>query len=563
MAIKKTMTFLAIVLCVTIFALELFFDLPRNPFWHRLVIGCDLVLIITYVSLVIIQALKSKLSLVNYIKKRRADIIYLLLIILVIPLPRIAAALIILRLGLSYIMRLLNTPLGVRMLKTLNLKPSQTLALSFLANISFGTLLLMMPAATQDGRGASFLNALFTMTSANCVAGLAVIDIGKTFSLFGQAVILYGMQAGGLGIMVMAAAFAIFMGGVISSRRQMGIGAALDVSTPEGFKSLVKSIATTTITMELLGAIALFLLCRDEVPGIENRLWWSIFYAVSAFCNCGFGLFSDSLIIFANKPLVCFVFISLITAGGIGFFVIYDLTNSEVWTIKKPKAIWDRLQIQTRVVLLAYIILDISGMLLFLFFEYEGALRGLPISSKIMASLFQTVSLRSAGFNIVPSMYFTMPTILISVAYMFIGSAPGSTGGGIKVTTAAVSIMALRAMLRGRPDVEIMGRRIPASVVNRSLAIVMISMIVVTVFLTMLLATQDLKFENLLFETISAFGTVGLTLDTTPLLNNIGKILIICVMYIGRIGPLTLALVIGERRISQEFQLPKGTIAVG
>jgi trk system potassium uptake protein TrkH len=559
---KNISTFFLITICAAIFILELLFDLPKNPLWHRVVIGLDIVLIIIYFSIVINRIYNYKTKLLLYLKKERADLFYLVLIILVLFMPRMAAALIIMRLAVRYAMSLLNTPLGMRLVSALNLKPSQTLALSFIANISFGTLLLMMPAATTDGQGAAFIDALFTMTSANCVAGLSVIDLGSSFTRFGQAVILYGMQAGGLGIMVMAAAFVLFMGGFISSRRQVGVGAVLDISTPEGFKSLIRSVATTTITMELIGALALFILCKEEIPGFEQRLWWSIFHAVSAFCNSGLSLFSDSLIIFVNSPSVCLVFMFLITTGGMGFFVLSDLSQHDVWLIKKPRAVWARLQLQTKVVLLSYVILDSCGMLLFLFFEYEESLSHLPLSSKIMASLFHTISWRSAGFNVVPSALLSTPTILIGIAYMFIGSAPGSTGGGIKVTTAAISVMALRAMLRGRDEVEMMGRRIPGHIVNRSLAIVMISMMVVTVFLTMLLATQNLKFENLLFETISAFGTVGLSIDTTPLLNTAGKMIIICVMYIGRIGPLTLALVIGERRVTS-FQLPKGSIAVG
>jgi trk system potassium uptake protein TrkH len=561
--IKSASMLFLIILCFAVFGLELIFDMRKNLFWYRIVIGFDIALICAYFYLVMSQVYIYRHGFFELLKKEKADCAYFVLVCFVLPMPRIAAALIIIRLALNYFMKWLSTPLGIRVVGVLNLKPSQTLALSFIANISVGTILLTMPAATIDGHGASFINALFTMTSANCVAGLSVLDIGNYFTRFGQAIILYGMQAGGLGIMVMAAAFAVFMGGVISSRRQAGMSEALDVSTPEGFKSLIKSVATITITAEFIGALALFIFCRDEVPGFENRLWWSIFHSISAFCNAGLGLFPDSFMAFVNNPAACLIIILLITSGGVGFFVISDLTNSDVWAIKKPKAVWDRLQIQTRVVLVAYVILDIFGMLLFLFFEYDGALHGLAVSSKIMASLFHTVSLRSAGFNIVPTMLFSTPTILIGVAYMFIGSAPGSTGGGIKVTTAAISIVALRAMIRGRSDVEIMGRRIPPAIVNRSLAILMVSMMVITVFLTLLLATQDLKFENLLFETVSAFGTVGLSLDTTSLLNNWGKVLIICVMYIGRIGPLTLALVIGGKKMAPGYQLPQGSMAVG
>ncbi len=243
--------------------------------------------------------------------------------------------------------------------------------------------------------------------------------------------------------------------------------------------------------------------------------------------------------------------------------MIADLTDARVWRVKKPRAVWNRLQIQTKVVLTTILIMDILGTLLFLFFEYDGALRGLNVGTKIFTSYFQAVSLRSAGFSLVDIGGIAGSTVIFCIAFMFIGASPGSTGGGIKNTTAAVSIMALRAMLRGREDVELFGRRVDPSVISRSLSIMIVSATVVAIFATLLLATQELRFENLLYEAVSAFGTAGMSMDTTGSLDNTGKIILVVLMYIGRIGPLTLALAIGERKLSQNYRRPLGSIAVG
>lgn len=560
-AIKKPLFVLMFLLTMTILPIEFFFDLKKEVLLNRVVIWLDIALLVAYFSVVLQKIWRRRIF--DVVSQEKGDVAYLILILFFLFMPRLAAGLVIVRLLIAFLVRLLETRLGSRLVTALNLRPSQTLALGFVGLIAAGTILLTFPAATTDGKGASFLDALFTMTSAGCVAGLVVHDIGADFTRFGQAVILFGIQTGGLGIMFLSAAFAVLVGGTIPSKRQIGLREVLDISTPEGLKVLIRSVTATTVVVELAGAACLFLLTTDYVPRFGERLWWSIFHAVSAFCSAGIPLSPNSLRPFVNEPLICLVFITLITTGSIGFFVISDLTNPEVWQVKKPRAIWNRLQIQTKVVIVANVILDSLGMLLFLFFEYDGALRGLAVDSKIIAALFQAISLRSAGFHTVPLGDIAGPTIILGVSLMFIGAAPGSTGGGIKTTTAAISVMALRAMLRGREEVELFGRRMPPSVVSRSLSIMLVAGMIVAVFLTLLLATQDIKFEKLFFETVSAFGTVGLTMDTTSSLNNIGRLLIIFVMYVGRIGPLTMALVVGERRISQGYRLPTGRIAVG
>lgn len=560
---KKAILFLLASLTSLILFFEFFYDLKKEVHLNYIVLALDIALLSCFGLLILLKILANRNQLITLMSKQKADIAYLILIMAFLFMPRLAAALVIGRLIIGMLTQILETRYGTDAISALNLRPSQTLALSFVGLIGIGTLLLTFPAATTDGRGISFINALFTMTSASCVAGLTVFDVGADLTRFGQAVILLGMQVGGLGIMVLSAAFAVLVGGNLPSQRQERLKEVFDFSTPEGLKTLIRSVTATTIIMELSGAMALFFILGRDIPKAGERLWWSIFHAVSAFCNCGISLSAKSLMGFLEKPMACIVIMILITIGGIGFFVIADLMNSEVWRVKRPRAIWNRLQIQTRVVIVATLILQSLGMLLFLFFEYDGALHGLSVDKKILASIFHSVNLRSAGFFVVPMGMLAAPTILCSIAFMFIGASPSSTGGGIKTTTAAVSIVALRAMLRGREDVELFGRNIPPPLVSRSLSIVMVASMVILIFLTMLLATQEIEFEKLFFEIVSAFGTVGLSIDATERLNNTGKLLIICVMYVGRIGPLTLALAIGERRHAQGYSMPKGRIAVG
>jgi trk system potassium uptake protein len=562
-AIRKLLVLLLLVLSFFILIIEFFYDLKKEIILHNVVIGLDIVLLILFFTAVIEHIYKKPFKTLAFIRTKKADLIYIVLIISFLFMPRLAAGLVILRLLISVLMRGLETKFGSRILSVLNLKPSQTLALSFIGLITLGTILLTFPASTSDGKGASFINALFSMTSATCVSGLVIYDIGADFTRFGQAVILFGIQAGGLGIMVLSAAFAVLVGGTIPLRRQAGLREVLDIASPEGLRLLIRSVTATTIITELIGAICLFILWQSYIPKTGERLWWSLFHAISAFCNAGISLSSTNLMPFVHDSSICFTFMALVIVGGIGFFVISDLANVDVWEVKKPKAVWDRLQIQTKVVIVATLVLNIFGMLLFLFFEYNGVLRGLSINDKIVASLFQAISLRSAGFNVVSTGNIAAPTIIFSIVFMFIGASPGSCGGGIKTTTAAVSVMALRAMLRGRDEVELFGRRMPSSIVSRSLSMVLVAGMVIAVFLSLLLATQEIKFEKLFFEAVSAFGTVGLSMDTTSLLNNTGKILIIIVMYVGRIGPLTLALAVGERKVAQGYRLPRGRIAIG
>ncbi len=543
--------------------IEFSMDLSQSSVWHSVVIGLDVTLVLGFASYLLQLAILNRSTWAHWLVVERVNLLALAFAFIMLPIPRLSAAVVAVRLFVNILFYALDTAWGKKCVQHVHLRPSQTLALSFLGIISVGTFLLVFPAATVDGKGANFGDALFTITSAACVVGLNVVDVGSYFSQFGQAVILCTIQVGGLGIMVLSAVFAILIGTQLHTRRQVGLWEILDVSTSNGLKALIKAVAAGTFIAELLGALFLFFSWGIEFPSFGDRVWWSVFHSISAFCNAGFGLLPDSLMVFVGNSWVCCIIMVLITLGGIGFFVMADMTNPAVWKIKQPRAVWNRLHIQSRVVILATILLDVVGMLMFLFFEYNGVLLDLSIFDKIIAALFQSISLRTAGFNVVSMGTLSSATVLFSLIWMFIGASPGSTGGGIKTTTLAVALMSVRSMLTGRDQVELMGRRIPAVIVNRSLSIILISASVIAFVLLLLLATQSISFERLFFEAVSAFGTVGLTMDSTYKLNQQGRFFIIALMYMGRIGPLTLALAIGERMRPKGYQFAEGRLAVG
>ncbi|MCP4501786.1 MAG: Trk family potassium uptake protein [Deltaproteobacteria bacterium] len=493
--------------------------------------------------------------------------------------PRAGGVCVVARLLLSGAQLSLQKIFGGQSQRVARLSPSRTLALSFAALISIGAALLMVPAATTDGLGASLTDAIFTTSSATSVTGLVVQNTGTYWTPFGLGVLLLVMQTGAIGIMVLAAAFAVLVGGRLPSMQlgsldEAGFGTLQDLNSVEGLKSLVLSITAATVVIELIGALLLFTLWGVGGMPLDApydtplmAAWWCMFHSISAFCHAGFSLESDSLMRWASNPAVNVLFMSLITLGALGFPVLADLwpkrDPQERWVLH-PQRMWRRFHIQTKVVLVATAVLNLGGMLFFLFFEYDGALHGLSVFGKLNAASFQSVTLRSAGFNTVPWSGISGSTLLFSLVWMFIGSAPASTGGGIRMTTAMVVLMAVRAMLRGRDDVELFGRRLPQSIVYRSIAILLVAAGLITFFAICILATQThLPFDKLLFETMSAFGTVGLSMGITADLDTTGRWLMSAAMYVGRVGPLTMALAIGARMSHRDHRYPEGKIAVG
>jgi trk system potassium uptake protein len=570
MHVPRPLIMVALSLATFVAAAELFFVVEDTPLLLLMVILFDTLLVSGFSGWLALRLLRSAERPLVRLLEHRIDVLVAISSLLLLPVaPRVAGGIVIARIGFTALGVGLTTALGERAARLANLKPPQTLALSFIGLIALGTALLATPAASASGAGVPLVDALFTMSSAITITGLVVQDTGTFFSPFGKTIILLGFQTGAVGTMVLGAAFIVVVGGRLPGRQQQELSQLLQVNPGEGLRRLIAAVSATFLGAEAIGAALLYGLWAVgwmELPREYDEallaLWWCVFHAVSAFCNAGFALSADSLSRFVSDPFVNLVFIALITTGGLGFAVISDLSRRRPW-LEKPRWSWSSLQMHTRVVLLATLVLNLFGALAFLFFEYEGVLAPYGIATKLNASVFQAVTLRSCGFNTVPTVGLAMPTVIVMLMWMFVGAGPGSTGGGVKTTTATVTVLAIRAMLRGRDDVELFGRALPQTVVYRSIAIVLVTGVIAAVFLVLLTATQDIAFVSLLFETISALATVGLSVGASAELDTTGKLLISALMYFGRIGPLTLALAVGSSPVVRTFRYPEGRMAVG
>ena len=443
----------------------------------------------------------------------------------------------------------------------LQLRPTQQLALSFLLCILGGSLLLTFPAATQDGRGAPPVDALFTATSAVCVTGLAVVDLGSYYTLFGQSVVLLLIQIGGLGIMTLSTSIALIFRRKLGFRTRALMEHLVEDASLQKLTSVVFYIVRAALILEGAGALLLYLRWRKDFPTETEAIFSSIFHAVAAFCNAGFSLFNGNLAGYRGSLVVNGVMITLMITGGLGFTVLSAFINAETLTLRWKS--FRRLSVHARLALTASGLLLVGGALFIFFFEFDSAMASLSMKEKVLASVFQSAALRTAGLHTLDPSSFQNITLWLMLLWMFIGGCPSSTAGGIKVTTAGILLLAVRAMLLGREDVEIFGRSIPKDVVYKSVAIAMISILAVTISFSLLLVTQAASFVGLLFESVSAFANVGLSLGVTPTLTLAGKMILIFLMYAGRIGPLTLALAVGERAARATFHYPEARILVG
>lgn len=561
---------LVAVVVAVVFAAETGTDLSRHDILRRLVTVLDVGLVAAFSLWVVFRALrtlpKGRRALWDFLVTQRIDIgAATLSVAAALVVPRIAAIPIMLRF-VQYGFR----QLAAR--RQTKLRPARALAVSFLSLISVGTLLLCLPAATVDGEGASLVDAAFISTSAVSTTGLVVVDTGTYWSTFGLVVILAAFQIGALGTMVLATAFAVLVGGSLPSVQrdvvdEAGFGAVYDVRTLEGIRRVASSIVIVTIAIEGVGTVFLWVLWAvgslDLGPNYDDAgsaLWWCLFHSISAFCNAGFSLEGTSLMAWKGHLPLNLMFIVLITVGGMGFPVMADLWKYATERWRGGRAL---LHLQTKVVLVATALMNTAGLLVILYFEYGASLQDLTVYEKLLASAFQSVSLRSAGFNTVDIAAISAPTLVVMIVWMFIGSGPGSTGGGIRVTTATVVVMAVRAMLRNREDVEVFGRRFSPGVVYRSISIVLLAGSFCAVFLVLLTATQNSPFDRMVFEVVSAFGCTGLSMGSTGDLDTTGKWLVTGLMYLGRVGPITMALAIGERLVGKAYRYPEGKIAVG
>lgn len=413
--------------------------------------------------------------------------------------------------------------------------PALLILSSFAFLILVGTILLTLPAASPGPTGISPIDALFTSTSATCVTGLIVLDTPNDFTVFGQSVILTLIQVGGLGIMVLSTFGAVLLGQGLGLRGEQALGDLLEIGSSRDAYELTRFIVLVTVGFETIGAAILTWGYWSREMALGEAVWHGVFHAISAFCNAGFALQTKSILMFQNDPLMLATFAGLIIVGGIGFVVIAAIWS---WgtTPNPPKfGVHSKITIWTTVILL------VSAFVLFLALEWSASLQGLTWGDKIWNAFFQSVTFRTAGFNSVAFDPLRQSTIMLMFVFMFIGASPGSAGGGAKTTTIAVLWGLVRGIARGETRVVFFGRRVPQEVVYRSGAIVTVFAGTIATGFFLLALVEDIEFVTLLFESISAMGTVGLSLGATGELHAAGKLIVIVMMYLGRTGPLTLA----------------------
>ncbi|MFC8686973.1 TrkH family potassium uptake protein [Brevibacillus porteri] len=440
----------------------------------------------------------------------------------------------------------------------LHLDPPKTLVLGFALIIFLGALLLTLPVSTVDGLGLHWLDALFTATSATCVTGLVVVDTGSTFTTFGQLVILSLIQIGGLGFMTFATFFALIMRKKISLRERLILQESLNQISIEGVVRLAKMILIFTAVTEFIGGVLLSIRFAFDFP-LSKAIYLGFFHAISNFNNAGFDLMGNfaSLTAYVDDLLVNLVVCLMIILGGIGFIVV-----SELYDYRQTR----RLSLHTKVVLATTGLLITAGTVLIFILEYNNpkTLQPLSMMGKVLGSLYQSVTPRTAGSNTLNIGDMYQSSLFLIIILMFIGASPGSTGGGIKTTTFATLIGAVIAQIKGKEDVIFFRQRILPHMVYKSLTLTMIALSIVLVMTMVLSITETTaRFEMILFEVTSAFATTGLSMGLTPHLTPIGKTLIILTMFAGRLGPLTIAFALAQRKQKEYFRYPKGKITIG
>lgn len=444
-------------------------------------------------------------------------------------------------------------------MKKIKLSPYILILLSFAIMMFLGALLLCLPFAQISGKSGNFLENLFTATSALCVTGLVVNDISITYTIFGKIVILILIQLGGLGVLTVSSMV------ILSISRKMGYYTKKIVSEDINYNILteipryLKNVSIVVFGIEFVGAVLLFFEFSKKLPFIQ-AVGYSIFHSVSAFCNAGFALFSNNMENYTGNILINFVITSLIILGGLGFAAILDVYN----VIKKTRR---KLSTSTHLAIVMTIFLICFGAIMTFILEYsnKGTIGNLSLHDKLLSSYFQSVTLRTAGFQTVDLATLTTPTIIIYLFLMFIGASPGSTGGGLKTTTLGILLLGVMNAITGREDIEYRRRRLSWQTFNKACAILMLSLFYIFVMIIIMSIFDSSKgFLPLLFELISAFGTVGLSMGITAKLSIISKLIIILTMYIGRVGPLTIMYALSKKKCREgKYKYPEETILIG
>lgn len=450
------------------------------------------------------------------------------------------------------------------------LSPAQQIAISFASVILTGAFLLSLPISNRI-EGATFIDHLFTSTSAVCVTGLTTIVVAEQYTTFGHWVIIALMQIGGLGLMTLIAVFVIFLSGKLSISNRLALNEAVNFFNLNDFHHFIKNILKYTLIFESIG----FLLYTTRfVPqfGWESGLFISLFTAVSAFVNAGLDIIGPvSLQAYAHDPIVNFTTMYLIVVGGLGFGVWFDLSQGSKSLIRKShplQYVVKHLKVHTKIVITTTLALIFGGALLILLLEFNNpnTIQSFNFFDKIMASLFQSITTRTAGFATLNMASMKAASLLIMMLLMFIGGSPGGTAGGIKTTTFAVLVLMIVSELRNRKEIIVFNRKIEREQFRKAFVIAFILLMTVTTGIILLLMIEPFDLLSIAFESISAIATVGLSMGITSSLSYIGKVIIISLMYLGRIGPLTLMLSIGRKQGSkkgQDISYPSADILIG
>ena len=435
------------------------------------------------------------------------------------------------------------------------LSSSQIIILGFAAMILLGSFLLMLPFSTQDGKGATFADAIFTATSAVCVTGLIVRDTATYWSAFGQTVLIALIQIGGMGVVTVAIAISTLSGRQISLKQRSTMQEAISAHKVGGIVRLTGFIIKMTVFFELLGAVLLMpTFCREF--GLGKGIWYAVFHAISAFCNAGFDLMGvktpySSLTGFADNPAVSLTVMALIVIGGIGFVTWED--------VKTHKLHIRKYRMQSKVILMTTGLLIALPTVFFFLYEFQNA----PLGERILLSLFQAITPRTAGFNTADLTKMSEVGTAITIALMLVGGSPGSTAGGMKTTTLAVMLSTAISVFRRKEHTHFFGRRIQDETIRNAATIFMMYLVLFLTGGCIISMAEGLPLLTCLFETASAVGTVGLTLGITPGLRPVSRVILILLMFIGRVGGLTLIFSALSSKRGNTARLPQEKLTVG
>jgi trk system potassium uptake protein TrkH len=449
---------------------------------------------------------------------------------------------------------------AINPIEKIKLAPAQIVILSFSLIIVIGTVLLSLPISAAEGKSISLIDAFFTATSATCVTGLSTLSLADNFSFVGQIIVLVLLQIGGLGYMTLHSSMMILLGKSFNIKNKVLMQDLLDISSVSDLLSMIVNIIRYTLVIELIGAIILSVAFSFEGYEIGESIYYGFFHSISAFCNAGFSLFNNSLENFGTNPFISLTISGLVILGGLGFIVLKEL---ELVVTGKKKVV--NLSVHSKVVLTTTFVLTSLVTVYIFFTEFLNAFSSYGLFDQFQLAFFQSVTTRTAGFNTMSLNALYPHTLYLFCLIMFIGASPGSTGGGIKTTTFAILFQSVKATLRGRDRVEFFDRLVPNHIVVRAIAIIVISLIMVSFFILLMMRIEvEHSFLSIFFEVVSAFATVGLSLGITPYLSAAGKVVIILLMFVGRIGPLTLALAIGKSRTDEgHVEYPTGRLLIG